>query len=178
MTERLNITRGVNKKPVATDALEQSLDILRDLQGDVFTGYPLIATPDGKYSIDATLVSPSKGIVLFDLIEGPDVGEYAERQDDLANKIEARLKLHRELVKGRQLLVPLSVISFAPGINNIEAVAVENYPLVNEHGLAAALNELNWVNGNNDLYRMTLSAIESLSSIRKSRSKREVHRLD
>ncbi|HCQ9068300.1 TPA: DEAD/DEAH box helicase [Klebsiella pneumoniae] len=178
MTERLNITRGVNKKPVATDALEQSLEILRDLQGDVFTGYPLIATPDGKYSIDATLVSPSKGIVLFDLIEGPDVGEYAERQDDLANKIEARLKLHRELVKGRQLLVPLSVISFAPGINNIEAVAVENYPLVNEHGLAAALNELSWVNGNNDLYRMTLSAIESLSSIRKSRSKREVHRLD
>ncbi|MBX3640622.1 MAG: DEAD/DEAH box helicase [Nitrosomonas sp.] len=178
MTERLNITRGVNKKPVATDALEQSLEILRDVHGEVFTGYPLIATPDGKYSIDATLVSPSKGIVLFDLIEGPDVGEYAERQDDLANKIEARLKLHRELVKGRQLLVPLSVISFAPGINNIEAAAVENYPLVNEHSLAAVLNGLNWSDGNNDLYRMTLSAIESLSSIRKSRSKREVHRLD
>ncbi len=116
--------------------------------------------------------------MLFDLIEGPDVEEYAERQDDLANKIEARLKLHRELVKGRQLLVPLSVISFAPGINNVETAAVENYPLVNEHGLAAALNELNWTDGNDDLYRMTLSAIESLSSIRKSRSKREICRVD
>lgn len=178
MTERLNVTRGVNKKPVATDALEESLEGLRDIQGDVFTGYPLIATPDGKYSIDATLVSPAKGIVLFDLIEGTDVGDYAERQDDLANKIEARLKLHRELVKGRQLLVPLSVISFAPRITNIEAIAVEHYPLVNEDGLAAALNELNWIDGNNDLYRMTLSAIESLSSIRKSRSKREVYRSD
>lgn len=178
MTERLTITRGVNKKPVTTDVLEQSLQVLQDIQGEVFTGYPLVATPDGKYSIDATLVSPSKGIVLFDLIEGPGVGDYAERQDDLANKIEARLKLHRELVKGRQLVVPLSVISFAPGIANVEAAAVEGYPLVNEHGLAAALNELNWLKSNDDLYRMTLSAIESLSSIRKSRSKREVHRED
>ncbi|KIE41874.1 DEAD/DEAH box helicase [Geobacter anodireducens] len=178
MTERLTITRGVNKKPVTTDVLEQSLEVLQDIQGEVFTGYPLVATPDGKYSIDATLVSPSKGIVLFDLIEGPGVGDYAERQDDLANKIEARLKLHRELVKGRQLVVPLSVISFAPGIANVEAAAVEGYPLVNEHGLAAALNEMNWLESNDDLYRMTLSAIESLSSIRKSRSKREVHRED
>jgi hypothetical protein len=94
MADRLNITRGVNKKPVATDALEQSFDALQEIQGEVFTDYPLIATPDGKYSIDAILVSPSKGIVLFDLIEGSD-GGYAERQDDLANKIEARLKLHR-----------------------------------------------------------------------------------
>ena len=147
MTEQLNITRGVNKKPVATDALEQSLKIPQGILGEVFTGYPLVATPDGKYSIDATLVSPSKGIVLFDLIEGPSVGEYAERQDDLANKIEARLKLHRELVKGRQLVVPLSVISFAPGINNVETLAVEGYPLVNEHGLVAALNELAWADG-------------------------------
>lgn len=178
MTERLNITRGVNKKPVATDALEQSLDFLRGIQGEVFTGYPLIATPDGKYSIDATLVSPSKGIVLFDLIEGTDVEGYADRQDDLANKIEARLKLHRELVKGRQLLVPLSVISFAPGIENVEAVAVEDYPLVNEAGLAAILDKFDWADGSDALYRLTLSAIESLSSIRKSRSKREVQRVD
>ena len=178
MTERLNITRGVNKKPVATDALEQSFEALQEMQGEVFTGYPLIATPDGKYSIDATLVSPSKGIVLFDLIEGPGVEGYPERQDDLANKIEARLKLHRELVKGRQLLVPLSVISFAPGIANIDNVAVEGYPLINEQGLAAALSELDWADGSDELYRMTLSAIESLSSIRKSRSKREVYRED
>ena len=178
MTERLNITRGVNNKPVTTDVLEQSLETLQGIQGEVFTGYPLIATPDGKYSIDATLVSPAKGIVLFDLIEGPGVGDYTERQDDLANKIEARLKLHRELVRGRQLLVPLSVISFAPGIANVEASTVAGYPLVNEHGLADALNELGWGGGSDDLYRMTLSAIESLSSIRKSRSKREVHRDD
>jgi hypothetical protein len=54
MTERLNITRGVNRKPVTTDVLGRSLEVLPGVQGEVFTGYPLIATPDGKYSIDAT----------------------------------------------------------------------------------------------------------------------------
>ncbi|MGP9808639.1 DEAD/DEAH box helicase [Halomonas sp. AOP12-C2-37] len=178
MNEKVTITRGVNKKPVTTDVLEHSLEALYGIQGEAFTGYPLIATPDGKYSIDATLISPNKGIVLFDLIEGADVGSYDERQDDLANKIEARLKLHRELVKGRKLLVPLSVISFAPAITNVEDLSVEGYPLVNEHGLAAVLDELDWTDSSDELYRMTLSAIESLSSIRKSRSKREVIRPD
>src|SRR5690554_6475922 len=111
MNNELNVTRGINKKPVASEILEKCLTRIPGLQGEVFTGYPLIATPDGKYSIDATLISPTKGIVLFDLIEGQEIGDYADRQDDLANKIEARLKLHRELVKGRNLAVPLSVIS-------------------------------------------------------------------
>ncbi|EHQ0015859.1 DEAD/DEAH box helicase [Escherichia coli] len=178
MNEKISITRGVNEKPVATDLLGQRLEAMTGIKGVAFTGYPLIATPDGKYSIDATLISPDKGIVLFDLIEGRNVGHYAERQDDLANKIEARLKLHRELVKGRNLLVPLSVISFAPAIENTLNLSIEGYPLVNEHELAAVLNDLNWPEGNDELYRMTVSAIESLSSIRKSRSKREIIRSD
>lgn len=178
MTQRLTITQGVNKKPVTTDLLVQILENVNGIQGEVFTGYPLIATPDGKYSIDATIVSPTKGIVLFDLVEGADVGRYTERQDDLANKIEARLKLHRELVRGRQLVVPLSVISFAPSVNNVDGVVSEGYPLVNEHGLEEALEDIEWTEGDDDLYRMTLSAIENLSSIRKSRSKREIARDD
>jgi len=179
MTERLNITRGVNGKPVATDTLIESIEGLREeFHGNVFTGYPLIATPDGKYSIDATLISPTKGIIIFDLIEGSSTHGYEERQDDLANKIEARLKLHRELLKGRQLQVPLSVLSFAPGVSNIDTMAADGYPLANEQNLAVILSNIKWDAGNDELYRMTLSAIESLSSIRKSRSKREVHRED
>lgn len=176
--DELNVTCGVNKKPVSSDLLVESLRSVSGLRGELFTGYPLIATPDGKYSIDATLVSPDKGLVLFDLIEGSDTGHYAERQDDLANKIEARLKLHRELVRGRQLAVPLSVITFAPGLANIVAAAREDYPLANEEGLAQALTNIDWGDGNDDLYRIVLSAIESLSTIRKSRSKREVTRED
>lgn len=176
--EGLNITRGVNKKPVSSDLLDQSLRSVQSIRGEMFTGYPLIATPDGKYSIDATLLTPDKGLILFDLVEGSDIGNYVERQDDLANKIEARLKLHRELVRGRQLVVPLSVITFAPGLVNTEEVAKEGYLLANEEGLARVLAKINWDNRDDDLYRMMLSVIESLSTIRKSRSKREITRED
>lgn len=174
----LSVTRGLNKKPVATDALQQLLETDARLTGECFFGYPIIATPDGKYSIDATLVSPGKGIVLFDLVEGTEVGNYQDRQDDLANKIEARLKLHRDLMMGRNLKVPLSVVTFAPAVMDTDAVESPDYPLANEQNLQKVLAGINWTVSDNDLYRMTLSAIESLSSIRKSRSKREVTKLD
>lgn len=175
MTTSLDIIRGVNGKPAATDALVQNLERIQKISGELFTGFPLIATPDGKYSIDATLVSPLQGVVLFDLVEGTDASGYEARQDDLATKVEARLKLYRELVARRKLLVPLTVVSFAPGIKNVEQYEIEDYPLVNEAGLVDFLNTLVWEGSEDELYRTTLSAIENLSSIRKSRSKREIH---
>ncbi|PTQ55810.1 MAG: helicase [Candidatus Carbobacillus altaicus] len=175
---KINFTRGINGKPAATQLLEQALGAIEGLSGECFFGYPLIATPEGRYFVDATLVSREKGVVLFDLVEGPDVGDYAARQDDLANKIEAKLKLHKELVKGRRLIPPLNIITFAPAIDAVERLAKEDYPLANERNLAKILSAFSWQDSSDDLYRMTLSAIESLSSIRKSRSKREVRKPD
>jgi superfamily I DNA and RNA helicase len=175
----VNFTRGANGKPAATQALQESLSRLDSFSGECFFGYPLIATPEGKYFLDGTLVSPEKGIVLFDLVEGTDVGDYAARQDDLANKIEAKLKLHKELVKGRMLIPGLQVITFAPAVDGVERLALEGYPIANEKGLADILGEVAWgESASDELYRLTLSAVESLSSIRKSRSKREVTKPD
>lgn len=140
----VNFTRGANGKPVATQALQESLSRIGGVSGECFFGYPLIATPEGKYFLDGTLVSPEKGIVLFDLVEGTDVGDYAARQDDLANKIEAKLKLHKELVKGRKLIPGLQVITFAPAVEGVERLAVEGYPIANEKGLAHILGEFAW----------------------------------
>ena len=70
MADRLNITRGVNKKPVATDALEQSFDTLHEMQGEVFTGYPLIATPDGK---EILFPAVDQFVISIDLEEGKAV---------------------------------------------------------------------------------------------------------
>lgn len=77
-------------------------------------GYPVIGTPEGAYPIDALWVNPQKGIVLFNLVEGRDVAGYQEQQDDSANKLEAKLRNHRTLMKGRNLLVNVTVITFAP----------------------------------------------------------------
>ncbi|MBX5460940.1 MAG: ATP-binding domain-containing protein [Steroidobacteraceae bacterium] len=174
----VSFTHGANGKPVATHALEATLAAMQGLSGECFFGYPLIATPEGKYFIDATLVSPEKGVVLFDLVEGTDVGDYASRQDDLANKIEAKLRLHKELVQGRRLIPPLQVVTFVPAINDTARIKQDDYPLANEANLAEVIEGFQWEEATDDLYRMTLSSIESLSSIRKSRSKREVTKPD
>jgi superfamily I DNA and RNA helicase len=174
----IKFTHGINNKPAASQVLKETLATIEGLSGECFLGYPLIATPEGKKSVDATLVTREKGVVLFDLVEGTEVGDYATRQDDLANKIEAKLKLHRELVKGRHLIPPLNVITFAPAIDTIERFAKENYPLADGNNLEKIMSPFTWQDRSDDLYRMTLSAIESLSSIRKSRSKREVKKSD
>ncbi|MET3052115.1 ATP-binding domain-containing protein [Pseudomonas alkylphenolica] len=174
----VEFTRGTNGKPVASTALEESLSSIIGLDGSCFFGYPLIATPEGKYFVDATFLSPDKGVILFDIVEGQNVGDYEERQDDLANKIESKLKLHKDLMKGRKLLPQLHVVTFAPAINDIEGLAKAGYPLANERTLGELIAGLEWDEADDEIYRLTTSAIESLSSIRKSRSKREVIKPD
>ncbi len=175
---KLMITRGTNGKPVSSQALCDTLITISQLSGVCFLGFPLIATPDGKTFLDATLVSVEKGVVLIDLVEGKDIGDYAARQDDLANKIDSKLRLHKELLRGRELIPEIHVLTFAPAIEDISRHEHEGYPLTNESNFADMLTSISWKNGNDDLYRRTLSAIENLSSIRRSRLKREVHKHD
>lgn len=180
----INFIRGVNNKPNASRILEEALSKISGLTGECFFGFPLLATPEGKYAIDAILVSPQKGVILFDLVEGTRVDnlhDYASRQDDLANKMEAKLKTHRDLVKGRQLIPPLQVITFAPAIstiNTLKSYSRQGYPLTNANLLVEALNEFEWSDADDKVYRTTLSAVESMSSIRKGRSKRDIQKRD
>jgi len=174
----VHFIRGDNAKPVATQLLREALSKLKGISGECFFGYPLIATSEGKYAIDATLVSPEKGVVIFDLVEGSELGDYAARQDDLANKLEAKLRMHKELVKGRQLLPPIQAVTFAPAINNPQAITQNEYPVANVDSLATVLSGFQWQGASEALYQRTLSAIESLSSIRKGLSKRDTHRPD
>ena len=80
-TPTLSIVHGTTDKPVATDAL---IDALRDqdFDGQLLIGYPVIASPDGRYAIDALLVSPDHGLVCFDLVEGTELGNHVARQDE------------------------------------------------------------------------------------------------
>ena len=56
--------------------------------GFLYIGYPIIGTTEGPFPIDALLVSKDKGLVIFNLIEGKQLDNYKEAQDDSANKLE------------------------------------------------------------------------------------------
>ncbi len=74
MNPKLSIVKGTNDKPASSAELSEIFASTNDLTGQVLLGYPLLASPDGRQAIDALWVSPQKGILIFDLVEGQDVG--------------------------------------------------------------------------------------------------------
>jgi len=174
----VNIIQGTNDKPVSSRELARSFSEDRSLSGHLFIGFPIIGTAEGRHPIDALLVSADKGIVIFDLIEGTEPGDYGKRQDDSANKLEARLKAHPELMRRRDLKIAIHTISFAPGVGELRRHAEADYVLANTESLARELDRFEWEEREDNAYKAALSAIQSISTIRKSRTKRTVTRVD
>ena len=174
----IDIVRGASPKPASRDALVQLMASQTDWSGQMFTGYPIISTAEGPHPIDALLVSVDKGIVVFDLIEGPDTEGYGPRQDDSANKLEARLRPHRELMQGRDLRIPIHTVSFAPGVSTLPQDVDNGHPITNRATLIQALKRFEWENGEGSVYKAALSALESISTIRKTRTKRTIRQED
>lgn len=171
------IVQGTNSKPVSSRALVNFFSSLKNGDGELFIGYPIIASPDGSFPIDAIWVSPSKGIVIFDLVEGRDVSGFQYRQDDLANKLESRLKNYKELMNRRDLVVDIHTVSFAPGLPSTPECEPE-YVLVNSDSLSTALNKFSWNKGNLAYYKSTLSALQNISTIRKGKPRRSITKQD
>ena len=87
MPNILSVVQGATNIPVSSKALVAILSSLSNINGDLFIGCPIVGGADGKYTIDAILISQQYGIIVFDLVEGTDPSNYTERQDDAANKL-------------------------------------------------------------------------------------------
>lgn len=118
----LTVVRGTKTKPAASSSLEQAFVRTADLDGQLFIGYPIIGSPEGRFAVDATYMSPDKGIVAFDLVEGTDPQDFQDRQDIAATRLQQRLLGYRELVRKRNLLIPIHTVTFAPALPNRDVV--------------------------------------------------------
>lgn len=168
----VTIVTGTTNKPTASEAVKQFFQTHSEIDGYLYIGYPIIGTVDGAYPIDALLISPEKGIVAFNLIEGKNTNGYEEAQDDCANKIEAKLKGYKQLVNKRTLCVDIYVITFAPGLARCPEHD-DDYPLcVNAYELESNLSQCTWTD--NSHYSKVVSVLQAISSIRKGKKKREI----
>lgn len=167
MTE---IIWGSMRKPVASQALAEQIEGAFPEEGVLYVGYPVLSAPEGASSIDALWVSPAHGVVIFDLIEGREADGYQERQDELANNLETRLRAHKTLMRGRELLVPPAVVTYAPLVNPDDLDDL--YPLVNDQSLVGVLEGIQA--GQPALYPAVHSVIQSISTIRRGRRRRVV----
>jgi hypothetical protein len=73
---------GTTKKPASSRKLAERIENSGALNGTLYIGYPILGTPSGAFPFDAILLSPEHGVVVFDIVEGTNLGNYRQRQDD------------------------------------------------------------------------------------------------
>ncbi len=172
----INVTKGATCKPVSSQQLAKHLQSrYPDLQGELYIGYPIINTPEGKFAIDALMISREKGLVIFNLIEGRNIDDYACEQNNSANRLETKLRGYSELMNGRDLLAVPEVITFAP-VADISKHEVEGFPLCDLNTVDERIDSICWENS--DLFEKVLSIIQSISTIRQRREQREINKID
>lgn len=174
----LSVSRGRNDKPAATDAL---IDDLRRIsaEGHLMAGYPVMASTEGCVAIDALLVSPRLGVVSFDLVEGSDPADFQDRQDTAYSLLQSRLLKHRELRDGRELGVPIESVTYAPAVSSPpdspEGI-IDSSTIGGWIRLRAASPEVAVLTP--ELHRRALSALQSISSIRRAARSRDTRNPD
>jgi len=165
---------GSTNKPVSSKRLSEILSAEPDIEGTLYIGYPIIGTPEGSFPIDALLVSPTKGLVLFNVIEGKTLPDYGTAQDEAFNKMQAKLLQHQALIRKRKLLVDIHTLTFAPAIPNLEASADEDHLLCNSDNLVPTIADLDGFDS--QIYPALVSVIQAISTLRRGRKKRELHK--
>ena len=171
----IEIIKGTTKTPVSSQRLVELLKPEKTIDGQLYIGYPIFSTPEGRYPIDAILISPENGVIVFHIIEGttlPD--DYKEIQDDIYNKLEAKLRNHKALMSGRNLNVLMNVITYAPAVV-VSGSADKGYPVCSDDTLIKNITEKK---DQFDTYRQVLSVIQSISTIRKGIKKRKIAKND
>ena len=172
----INTVWGSTVKPVSSEQLAKILSADENLEGTLYIGYPIIGTPEGSFPIDALLVSPQKGLVLFNLIEGKEVGEYGDKQDEAFNKMQAKLLQHQSLIKKRRLKVDIHTVTFAPAVANLESLQEEDYPLCNSDTLIQTINDL--AEQDDEMFASLVAVIQAISTLRRGRRRRELQKLN
>lgn len=164
---------GTTRKPASSQRLATFFEEQVSDEGVLFIGYPIIATPEGAFPIDALWVSPTKGVVIFNLVEGRDVGPIQDWEDESANRLETKLRSHKSLMRGRQLLAIPEVVTFAPLAPTGGAMGQQKVCSTGED-LLSKIDEIEWAHP--EAFGALISVIQSISTIRKGKRARQAHK--
>ena len=114
----LEVVYGESRNRAIANSLVSSLRTA-SIDGTIYLGYPVLASADERVHIDALLISPSHGLVAFQLGEGTprysaDWDRYAAEQDKLFGALESNLGRHDSLRVGRRLGVEIETVTVFP----------------------------------------------------------------
>lgn len=168
----LNIVRGGFKnKPESSKQLATFFESIKDkYEGTLYIGYPIIGTANGGFKIDALLITKETGLVVIHIEEGINSNiDYKDIQDEIFTKIKSKLFQYKELTKGRNLAIEINVLTYSPAWSDIPEKN-EDYPcFINNDSLKKFINSLSW--DTVEYYEQLLSVLQSITSIRKNKSR-------
>lgn len=167
----VTIITGTTDKPISSESLKHFFYERKQLNGYLYIGYPIIGTVEGAYPIDGLWISPDHGVIIFNLIEGKNINDFENMQDECANKMEAKLRGYSQLTKRRKLCVNINVITYAPAVH----IRMENddYPLCTNDSELSHYIDMFSSEGDIEYYQKTVSVLQAISTIRKGKKKRE-----
>lgn len=170
--KQLNIVRGdLKSKPESSKQLINFFEPLKsDFEGTLYIGYPIIGTSQGGFQIDALLLTKETGLVVFNIEEGTDnTKNYIEIQDENYTKLASKLLQHKNLTLKRKLAIDIKTVTYAPAWNRIESVDEDYDCIINNEQFAEYINSL--TAEDSTYYEKTLSVLQSITSIRKNKSR-------
>ncbi len=145
-------------------------------EGTIYVGYPVLAMGDESEVVDALLISPEHGAVLFDFAPQPAIPTAREafwearllHQDKLVLALKSRLMRVSGLSLRRELAIKVSIVTFLPegepGPSNTDAFIVAT-----ARTLPSALEEC--VGNNAAFYRSLSAAIQRVTTIKPTKKR-------
>lgn len=172
----LDIVRGNVTKIQPTNELVDKLKeiFVSDEESTVYLGYPLTANADSKNTVDALLVSQTKGVIAFRIPNNFDkfsIESLEEEQDDLYYLLDYNFKKYPSLKKkkGRGLAFEPKVITWLPS-GEIPKDTNEEYLFADDKNLSYILEEID--DFDTEIYPIVCEVLQKVSNI-KPRKKRE-----
>ncbi|MDR1641608.1 MAG: hypothetical protein LBT59_18095, partial [Clostridiales bacterium] len=147
----VEVINGYTDKPLACQKLIACFLERDGISGHLYVGYPFLCRMGllKTSRIDCLLISPEKGLVAFNLIEEAVPPDYGMKQDEVYQVIDWHLRRDGNLLKNRQVIVDINVVTFAPNAA-VDLCGEEDYPLCDEKTLDATLADM--VLGKPELY--------------------------
>lgn len=160
----VNIVIGSSDKPEAAKELADTFKKSTQLTGNLYIAFPMIPTPDGPFPIDAIYISKTYGLILINLVEGNPKNDRTiiSDQDNSFNKMESKLKSFSQLTSGRNLLVQMDCLTFAPLLTNPDS-SINTF---NTDTLDEVLKNIKKNDYDDHQYAILTSVIQNISNLK------------
>lgn len=169
----VNITRGQINNSILSNKLSAFFEKKKDIEGNLFLGYPVLPTIDNKIAIDALLISKKYGITAFSFYDGVNKMNFEEIQDGIYDVLLSKLAKEKELIKRGKLLIQLDVITYAPNVSKTAKYESDGFTVCNSNeNLSDYFGTL--MSDNQKYFEYAMRCIQSIGSMKKVLSREKV----